>query len=72
MKSTIVPQTKQKTSLKFPCLMTSKTTGMIVFFLGLRKGIVLSDTTFWKIGELYNYWDIDQFTFFTSQITLEN
>jgi len=67
--STITEKKKEK---PFPKLMVSGKGSFVVLFVTEHKGVTLTKTDVWEIGETSVSFDSEEFTDFEGSITLSN
>ena len=77
MKIEVTKKAEENEVLKFPLLMQSKNSDMIIIMTNRFDdvsggGVVISDGISWKVGMSSDTWIIDAFKPFTGQITLSN
>ena len=69
----VIVEEKERGGIKFPCLMKSKVSGIIVLFSGDQEGVVLYvDSVRYPIGHHAYDWDMDSFEPFRDRLILEN
>ena len=62
MKSTLIPAPEAKPEVKYPRLMESKSSGLVVLFHDATSGQVMRPSELWTVGKYSAHWDAKNFT----------